>query len=136
VSTLEKNRLTELSAKKSLSAKEKAELSILENKAVKYKETIKQKRAVSHYGIHCLNNHAKAKAEAKNLGFCIKFYLNTKDTENAITGAMLDFINKVDTDNDFYQRANKEVRRTKAGFLTPFYFLQWCAKQTNPKAKK
>jgi len=132
----DKKRLTELSNKAELTTKEAKELKTLEAKAVKYKAEQKQKRAQSHYGIHCLNNHAKAKAEAKNLGFCIKYYLNTEETDNAITGVMMDFIQSVNKDSELYQRANKEVRRTKAGFLTPFYFLQWCAKETNPKAKK
>ena len=136
MNTTEKNRLTELSTKVTLTKKEKTELSILETKAVKYKAEQKKKRAESFYGIHCLNNHAKAKAEAKTLGFCIKFYLGTETTENAISGVMVDFINKVNKEAELYQRANVETRRTKKGFLTPFYFLQWCTKQMNPTSKK
>jgi hypothetical protein len=136
MTTIEKNRLTKLSTKKELSTKEKTELKKLENKAVKYKAEQKQKRAESFYGMHCLNNHAKAKAEAKTLGFCIKFYLGTETTENAISGVMFDFISKVNKDSELYQRANVETRRTKKGFLTPFYFLQWCTKQLNPTSKK
>lgn len=139
MTTIEKNRLTELSLKKStteLSKKETTELKALELKALKFKAEIKKKRESSHYGIQCLNNHVKAKSESKTLGFCIKFYLNTENTGNAITGVMLDYIKKVNTDSELYKLANKEVRRTKAGFLTPFYFLQWCTKQTNPKTKK
>jgi hypothetical protein len=136
MTTIEKNRLTELSNKVKLTEKQKIELSILETKALKFKEELKKKRAESFYGIHCLNNHAKAKAEAKTLGYCIKFYLGTAHTENLISGVMFDYISKVNTDNELYKRANNETRRTKKGFLTPFYFLQWCTKQVNPTAKK
>ena len=136
MSTTEKNRLTELSNKVKLTEKEKIELSILETKALKFKEEQKKKRAESFYGMHCLNNHAKAKSEAKTLGYCIKFYLGTETTENAISGVMFDYISKVNKDAELYQRANNETRRTKKGFLTPFYFLQWCTKQVNPTTKK
>jgi len=136
MTTTEKNRLTELSNKVTLTKKEKTELSILETKAVNYKAEQKKKRAESFYGIHCLNNHAKAKAEAKTLGYCIKFYLGTETTENVISGVMFDYISKVNKDAELYQRANNETRRTKKGFLTPFYFLQWCTKQVNPTSKK
>lgn len=136
MTTTEKNRLTELSNKVTLTKKEKAELTILEAKAVNYKAEQKKKRAESFYGIHCLNNHAKAKAEAKTLGYCIKFYLGTETTENVISGVMFDYISKVNKDAELYQRANVETRRTKKGFLTPFYFLQWCTKQINPNVKK
>ena len=136
MNTIEKNRLTELSNKLELNKKEKTEIKALEAKAVKYKAEQKKKRAESFYGIHCLNNHAKAKAEAKTLGFCIKFYLGTQTTENVISGVMMDFINKVNKDSTLYQLANTETRRTKKGFLTPFYFLQWCTKQINPTTKK
>ena len=136
MNTIEKNRLTELSNKLELNKKEKTEIKALEAKAVKYKAEQKKKRAESFYGIHCLNNHAKAKAEAKTLGYCIKFYLGTQTTENVISGVMMDFINKVNKDTTLYQLANTETRRTKKGFLTPFYFLQWCTKQINPTTKK
>lgn len=136
MNAIEKNRLTELSNKLELNKKEKTEIKALEAKAVKYKAEQKKKRAESFYGIHCLNNHAKAKAEAKTLGYCIKFYLGTQTTENVISGVMMDFINKVNKDTTLYQLANTETRRTKKGFLTPFYFLQWCTKQINPTTKK
>jgi hypothetical protein len=134
--TIEKQRLTELSNKKTLTTKEVKEIKVLEAMALKFKEEVKKKRAESFYGIHCLDNHSKAKAEAKTLGFCIKFYLGTQTTENVISGVMFDYISKVNKDKELYQRANNEVRRTKKGFLTPFYFLQWCTKQINPKVKK
>jgi len=134
--TIEKQRLTELSNKKTLTPKEVKEIKVLEAKSLKFKEEVKKKRAESFYGIHCLDNHSKATAEAKTLGFCIKFYLGTQTTENAISGVMFDYISKVNKDKELYQRANNEVRRTKKGFLTPFYFLQWCTKQINPKVKK
>ena len=138
MNTIQKNRLTELSLidKKVITKKESTELKKLENLSLKFKEEQKKKRAESFYGIHCLNNHAKAKAEAKTLGFCIKFYLGTETSENVISGVMFDFISKVNKDSELYQRANNETRRTKKGFLTPFYFLQWCTKEINPNVKK
>lgn len=134
--TIEKQRLTELSNKKTLTTKEVKELKTLEVKALKFKEEVKKKRAESFYGIHCLDNHTKATTEAKTLGFCIKFYLSTQTTENAISGIMFDYISKVNKDKELYQRATNEVRKTKKGFYTPFYFLQWATKQLNPKVKK
>ncbi len=136
MNAIDKKRFSELTNKKTLTNKEKAELKILEAICLKEKAEQKKKRAESFYGIHCLNNHAKAKAEAKTLGYCIKFYLGTETTENAISGIMFDFINKVNKEKELYQRANVETRRTKKGFLTPFYFLQWCTKQVNPTSKK
>jgi len=133
---IEKNRLTELSNKVKLTEKQKIELSILETKALKFKEEQKKKRAESYYGIQCLDNHAKATAESKTIGYCIKFYLGTENTENAITGSMFDYITEVNKNSELYKRAQTETRKTKKGFYTPFYFLQWCTKQTNPKAKK
>lgn len=98
------------------------------------KEAIKEKRALSHYGINCLNNHAKAKAhartEAEKIGFCIRFYLDTENGENSISNDMLVFIKNVQKNSELYQLATEEVRKTKKGFYTPFYFLQWCAKVT------
>jgi len=136
MNTIDKKRFSELTIKETLTNKEKAELKILDAICLKEKAEQKKKRAESFYGIHCLNNHAKAKAEAKTLGFCIKFYLGTQTTENAISGVMFDYINKVNKDANLYQRANTETRKTKKGFLTPFYFLQWCTKQVNPTSKK
>ena len=104
------------------------------------KEAIKQKRALSHYGINCLNNHTKAKAhartEAEKIGFCIRFYLDTENGENTISSNMLVFIKNVQKDSELYQRATNETRRTKKGFFTPFYFLQWCTKETKETTKK
>jgi len=133
---VDKIKFNELTNKETLTNKEKAELKILDAICLKEKAEQKKKRAESFYGIHCLNNHAKAKAEAQTLGFCIKFYLGTQTTENVISGVMLDYISKVNKDKTLYQRANVETRRTKKGFLTPFYFLQWCTKQVNPTSKK
>lgn len=104
------------------------------------KEAIKQKRALSHYGINCLNNHTKAKAhaktEAQKIGFCIKFYLDTESTENEISNVVKVFIKEVQKNSALYKRATDEVRKTKKGFYTPFYFLQWCAKELKPATKK
>ena len=136
MSNLEKQRLTDLSNKTTLTTKEKKELTILESKALKFKQAVKEKRAQSFYGIQCLNNHAKAKAETKTIGFCIRFYLGTENTENAISGTMFDFISVVNKDNELYKKAQAETRKTKKGFYTPFYFLQWATKQANPTAKK
>jgi polysaccharide deacetylase 2 family uncharacterized protein YibQ len=104
------------------------------------KEAIKQKRALSHYGINCLDNHTKAKAhaktEAQKIGFCIKFYLDTENTENEVTPIVKAFIKEVQKNSELYQRATNEVRKTKKGFYTPFYFLQWCTKELKPTTKK
>lgn len=108
--------------------------------AIAKKEAIKQKRALSHYGINCLNNHTKAKAhartEAEKIGFCIRFYLDTENGENTISSNMLVFIKNVQKNSELYQRATNETRKTKKGFYTPFYFLQWCTKETKETTKK
>ena len=133
----QKSRLTELSLidKKVITKKESTELKKLENLSLKFKEEQKKKRAESYYGVQCLDNHAKATAESKTIGFCIKFYLGTENTENAITGTMFDYITEVNKNSELYKQAQTEVRKTKKGFYTPFYFLQWCTKQTKPSKK-
>lgn len=128
-----KNVTTEVKQVTPLTRKQLAEI-------VAKKEAIKQKRALSHYGINCLDNHTKAKAhaktEAQKIGFCIKFYLDTENTENEVTQIVKTFIKNVQKNTELYQRATNEVRKTKKGFYTPFYFLQWCAKELKPTTKK